>query len=331
VANAYFNYDSALLDGQVIRAPQLAAYFTELTEAFDLLPNPATFGTVDFEDGTVSAPSITFDADQDTGFWRPAANEIAASVGGAEIFRLTSTGFGVGEDAPTARIHASNSSNGAAVAITAANTYYAASSTDETVCFRGEFFQDDVGANRVAGELRFGKIADFASGANASAFFSLALRNAGTLSEVLRVTNAGNFLIGTTTGTSGFSLQVEHSGSNKILNKSTQPGLVLLESDVVDNNSWIDNNAGQFRLLTANDALSVFTTRLTIDHASGSAVFGNAAIATTATGGFVYIPSCAGTPTGVPTGFSGRIPLVVDSTNNKLYFYSGGAWRDAGP
>lgn len=55
------------------------------------------------------------------------------------------------------------------------------------------------------------------------------------------------------------------------------------------------------------------------------------AIATDATNGFLYIPSCAGTPTGVPTAITGLCPLVVNSTNNKLYFYSGGAWRDAGP
>ena len=52
---------------------------------------------------------------------------------------------------------------------------------------------------------------------------------------------------------------------------------------------------------------------------------------TNATGGFLFIPSCAGTPTGVPGSYTGRAPLVIDSTNNKLYFYSGGAWRDAGP
>lgn len=52
---------------------------------------------------------------------------------------------------------------------------------------------------------------------------------------------------------------------------------------------------------------------------------------TTATDGFIYIPSCTGTPTGVPTGKTGYVPLIVDRTNHKLYFYSGGAWRDAGP
>lgn len=60
-------------------------------------------------------------------------------------------------------------------------------------------------------------------------------------------------------------------------------------------------------------------------------VVGNAAIATNATDGFLYVPSCAGTPTGTPATFTGRVPIVVDTTNNKLYFYSGGQWRDAGP
>jgi len=63
----------------------------------------------------------------------------------------------------------------------------------------------------------------------------------------------------------------------------------------------------------------------------GSVVVNTAALATTATDGFLYVPGCAGTPTGVPTAFAGRVPIVVDTTNNKLYFYSGGAWRDAGP
>ena len=65
--------------------------------------------------------------------------------------------------------------------------------------------------------------------------------------------------------------------------------------------------------------------------ANSNLVLGSAAIATSATNGFLYVTGCAGTPTGVPTAYTGRVPLVVDTTNNKLYFYSGGAWRDAGP
>jgi len=67
------------------------------------------------------------------------------------------------------------------------------------------------------------------------------------------------------------------------------------------------------------------STALTLN-SSNSLVLGSAAIATTATDGFLYIPGCAGTPTGTPTSQTGRVPLVVDTTNNKLYFYSGGSW-----
>lgn len=54
-------------------------------------------------------------------------------------------------------------------------------------------------------------------------------------------------------------------------------------------------------------------------------------VATNATDGFLYVPTCAGTPTGTPVGYGGAAPIVIDSTNHKLYFYSGGSWRDAGP
>lgn len=64
---------------------------------------------------------------------------------------------------------------------------------------------------------------------------------------------------------------------------------------------------------------------------TGNVIVNTAAIATNATDGFLYVPSCAGTPTGTPTAYTGRVPIVVDTTNNKLYFYSNAAWRDAGP
>lgn len=65
------------------------------------------------------------------------------------------------------------------------------------------------------------------------------------------------------------------------------------------------------------------STKLTID-GPGNIVPGSGALATTATDGFLYIPTCAGTPTGVPTAYSGRVPIVFDTTNNKLYIYDGG-------
>ena len=72
------------------------------------------------------------------------------------------------------------------------------------------------------------------------------------------------------------------------------------------------------------------TVNLQID-ADRNVTVGGGTLATTATDGFLYVPTCAGTPTGTPTAKTGYAPIVVNTTNNKLYFYSGGAWRDAGP
>jgi hypothetical protein len=60
--------------------------------------------------------------------------------------------------------------------------------------------------------------------------------------------------------------------------------------------------------------------------ALGSFVLGNAALATSATDGFLYITSTAGVPSGVPTSFTGRTPIVYDTTNDRFDVYNG-AWK----
>lgn len=56
-------------------------------------------------------------------------------------------------------------------------------------------------------------------------------------------------------------------------------------------------------------------------------VIGSAAVATNATGPFLWVNSCAGTPTGVPSGsFTGRFPVLYDSSANKIWVYNG-SWR----
>jgi hypothetical protein len=58
----------------------------------------------------------------------------------------------------------------------------------------------------------------------------------------------------------------------------------------------------------------------------GNMFLGKAALTTTATDGFPYIPTCAGPPTGVPTGKTGMVPFIYDATNNKWYVYNAG-WK----
>lgn len=81
-----------------------------------------------------------------------------------------------------------------------------------------------------------------------------------------------------------------------------------------------------FQIVVASQIVAYFNST-----GNRSVALGVGAVATNATSGFVYVPTCAGTPTGIPETYTGRAPIVVDTTNNKLYFYSGGAWRDAGP
>jgi hypothetical protein len=50
---------------------------------------------------------------------------------------------------------------------------------------------------------------------------------------------------------------------------------------------------------------------------------------TTATAGFLHIGRCAGAPSGVPDLYTGKCPMVVDSTNGRLYVYHTGAWHYA--
>lgn len=65
--------------------------------------------------------------------------------------------------------------------------------------------------------------------------------------------------------------------------------------------------------------------RFRID-SKGNVVIGVAALATNATDGFLYLPSCAGTPTGVPTTNTGLNACVYDSTAKKFWIYDG-SWR----
>jgi hypothetical protein len=88
------------------------------------------------------------------------------------------------------------------------------------------------------------------------------------------------------------------------------------------NPTIITTPAADARLL---DVQANGTTRMNVD-AAGNVAIGSAAIATTATDGFLYVETCAGTPTGVPTTKTGRVPLVYDTTNHQFWIYDGG-WK----
>jgi hypothetical protein len=128
--------------------------------------------------------------------------------------------------------------------------------------------------------------------------------NSLTFTQAMTLTSGGDLAIGATS-TSGYRLFV--SGNVYLAGTS----------------HFIDANTITFRSAAAVERVKI--------PSAGGLVIGPAAIATTATDGFLYVPTCAGTPTGTPTTQTGTAPIVIDTTNHKLYFYSGGTWRDAGP
>jgi hypothetical protein len=163
------------------------------------------------------------------------------------------------------------------------------------------------------------------------------------------VTTSGNVGIGTTSPSQLVEASLSQNGKTQVkvtnVNAGANTSAGVLFGTSSGDNGYIGANGGaassaigganavQVTNLTANPVVLATnnTERMRID-SSGNIVAGaSAALATNATNGFLYVPTCAGTPTGVPTAITGMAPIVVNTTNNKLYFYSGGAWRDAGP
>lgn len=56
---------------------------------------------------------------------------------------------------------------------------------------------------------------------------------------------------------------------------------------------------------------------------TGDLFLQSSSVATTATIGFVSINTCSGTPAGSVLNSTDRAPMIFDSTNKKLYVYSG--------
>jgi hypothetical protein len=261
---------------------------------------------------------------------------------------LNSTGLGVG-GSPTASKFEVYSSNTGTSGLAEANALKVENNNATVGNASGLFLSQSGNAG-----CGVAAVATSRTGGSRASDLALYYYNQSTSSspiEGLRLNSSGNVGIGVTPSATNSTyyqaLEIGRVGQGFTGAKSALTG---------SPNSWLSNNsyatysagivwkyavsqpAAQYRLLdashqwyrstdvtpTAGNAIT-FTQAMTLN-AAGSLVLGAAAVATTATDGFLYIPGCAGTPTGTPTAQTGRVPLVVDTTNNKLYFYSGGSW-----
>jgi hypothetical protein len=88
------------------------------------------------------------------------------------------------------------------------------------------------------------------------------------------------------------------------------------------------NTGGMFVGTVGAYPVAVITnaqTRMTVD-GSGNVVVGSGSVAPSATNGFLFIPLSTSAPSGTPASYGGRVPLVFDSADNKLYLYNGTKW-----
>ncbi len=150
--------------------------------------------------------------------------------------------------------------------------------------------------------------------------------NAITFTQAMTLDASGNLGVGITNPT--YKLVVSNAGAAGLeVDPSGVNGGPLLQG--------YNRSGAAYVQLTYDGLQHIWRTsgseRARITSSGNFVAGGSVALATNATDGFLYVPTCAGTPTGTPTAITGMAPIVVNTTNNKLYFYSGGAWRDAGP
>jgi len=291
-----------------------------------------TRGIIETVRGTGSTGSqihLSQDGVADWAFGQPAgANAFAFFSGrnpaadGTERMRLDSSGnLGIGTSSPGTRLH-TNKASQTPGDTTPSGAFLITNTTAGAGCV-------EIGSG--SSVLGYLQVRNSAS----QTYYDFALQpnggnvGIGTSSPLRRLSVAGDAQV-YNTAADGASNTVIGRMTSQTRNFGTNIATSSFASIEFATGTW---PTGNIRFLTngVDGTDGAGTERMRID-ANGNIVAGaSAALATTATNGFLYVPTCAGTPTGTPTAITGMAPIVVNTTNNKLYFYSGGAWRDAGP
>lgn len=299
-------------------------------------------------DGTALLPVFSRITDDNTGIFFPADNEIAISTDGTERFRIGSTGVITGPsgtwDSGGMDIAASDSYSVAGTAIlsdaagtmTLSNIDALDATTESTI----ESALDTLSNLTTVGILNSGSITSGFGSINigTSALSCGAVTSATTGVPIIANStnsNAAKFRwqdAGVTRGFLGasgtYSLLVQDEVGNvdfavRTASQSAEAGADGSVGSPVFTR-LTDTNTGMY--FPATDELG-FTTggafALLLDSNQSVVTGPSGALATTATDGFLYIPTCAGTPTGTPTAKTGKVPMVFDTTNNVFYIYDG--------
>jgi hypothetical protein len=178
----------------------------------------ASFTSIAFGAGTVSAPSITFTGDTNTGIYSPAADTIAFTEGGVESMRINSSGnLGLGTTTPAAKLDV------------VGTTYFRGAGIIQI--FNGNTIEQVEGGQNLT---------------LSSAFAAMPFLTAG--SERMRITSAGLVGIGTSSPTNIFDV----TGAIRSVGPSNAAGGVGVELD------YGGSAAGVGRVLSYDRANGLF-------------------------------------------------------------------------
>jgi hypothetical protein len=131
------------------------------------------------------------------------------------------------------------------------------------------------------------------------------------------------------------------TASGRLMQANSTGAMYLLDNARFDGTNWVrdDTAVNSSALITGGGTSNPFEVRYTASGAGNitwqtpfkitqakSVIVGDAALATGATDGFLYIPSMAGAASGAATAQTGTVAMHYDTTNHRLRVYSG-AWR----
>lgn len=114
---------------------------------------------------------------------------------------------------------------------------------------------------------------------------------------------------------------ISYLGSSNI--SATNVEAAIDELDIEKAGKVLDNT------FTGINTFGIISATSLSNDAAGNLYTGLGNLSVSSIDGFTYLPTAPGQPTGIPSANVGRAPTVWDTTNNRLWIYSGGTWNNS--
>lgn len=264
-------------------------------------------GVIRIANGSAALPSYSFTGDQDTGMYSSGANELSFALAGTQKVKIDATGITVfsGFFGPGATV--------------AASPEFSFTNDPDTGMYRTGINSLGISAGGV-------NIATFAAAGVSAGAFTIP-PGGKFIAPALGVPGAPNFTFTGDLDTGIFNFAPDAVGISGagILAALFSPGGIFAGptgSAASPSHSFVgDTNTGLYNSTADNLFVTTGGTQRFVWDSVGNVVTGTGALLTTATAGFLYIPTTPGTPTGVPTTYTGRSAIVLNTTGDALYGY----------